>query len=346
LGFFPLDEQLKLWDKNWSEGVAKEAVWLSGVVGSFEKAEETMKRIGHLDISDSTIWRKVERWGTEFEKLEKQKQEEAVKLPNRGEVVATIPKQANERMGAAMDGGMVHIRAEGWKELKAGCIYNIKQKVVFDEKTQDFIEVGRAVNNSYVAHLGEWQPFGHLLWAEAKQRGWEKVYDTQVIGDGARWIWNLSDEHFYDSVQTVDWYHASEHLHIAAQLSHPNDLRARQRWLNSNETSLFQGHAEKIAENLQTTASNTPAFADDLLSQAGYFCNNKRRMQYLEFREEGYPIGSGMIESGIKQFKSRFNGSGMRWSRSGIQRLIPIRASILSHQFDSLWHQAYYSPQN
>jgi len=69
-------------------------------------------------------------------------------------------------------------------------------------------------------------------------------------------------------------------------------------------------------------------------------------MQYLEFREEGYPIGSGMIESGIKQFKSRFNGSGMRWSRSGIQRLIPIRASILSHQFDSLWHQAYYSPQN
>lgn len=31
-GLFPLDEQLKLWTKNRSEGVLKQAVWLSGMV--------------------------------------------------------------------------------------------------------------------------------------------------------------------------------------------------------------------------------------------------------------------------------------------------------------------------
>lgn len=30
--FFPLDRQLELWDKHWSAGLVKEAVWLSGVM--------------------------------------------------------------------------------------------------------------------------------------------------------------------------------------------------------------------------------------------------------------------------------------------------------------------------
>ena len=70
-------------------------------------------------------------------------------------------------------------------------------------------------------------------------------------------------------------------------------------------------------------------------------------MQYLEFREEGYPIGSGMVESGAKQFKARFTGPGMRWSRQGIERLIPVRSAIMSNQFDALWSHVYHkSPPN
>ena len=46
--------------------------------------------------------------------------------------------------------------------------------------------------------------------------------------------------------------------------------------------------------------------------RAGYFENNQHRMNYLELREEGWLIGSGMVESGAKQFKDRFTGPGMR----------------------------------
>ena len=41
---------------------------------------------------------------------------------------------------------------------------------------------------------------------------------TQVVGDGAPWIWNLAAEHFCHSRQVVDWYHATEHLGVAAKL--------------------------------------------------------------------------------------------------------------------------------
>jgi len=53
-----------------------------------------------------------------------------------------------------------------------------------------------------------------------------------------------------------------------------------------------------------------------------------------------------MVESGCKRFRKRFTGSGMRWSRHGIECLIPIRAAIMGRRFDEVWRLAYSSPQN
>jgi hypothetical protein len=63
-------------------------------------------------------------------------------------------------------------------------------------------------------------------------------------------------------------------------------------------------------------------------------------------REEGWVIGSGMVESGGKQFKARFCGAGMRWSRAGAERLLPVRTAILSKRFDRRWNAVYNLPKN
>lgn len=57
----------------------------------------------------------------------------------------------------------------------------------------------------------------------------------------------------------------------------------------------------------------------------------------MEMREEGWVISSGMVESGVKQFKGRFAGPGVRWSRLGAERLLPVRAAVMSQRFDQLW---------
>jgi hypothetical protein len=75
-------------------------------------------------------------------------------------------------------------------------------------------------------------------------------------------------------------------------------------------------------------------------AQATYFRTHQRRMTYQTFREQGFPIGSGAVESAIKQFKQRLTAAGMRWSRPGIERMIAIRTAILSHTFFDLWQQA------
>ena len=245
-----------------------------------------------------------------------------------------------------MDGAMVHILEEGWKELKVGCVFELEIRPIFDEQSKEWLDMAHAVDNSYVAHLGGPELFGQSMWSEAQARGWEQHFETQVIGDGATWIWNLANQHFFDSVQTVDWYHASQHLHAAAQACYTDNPAATQRWYNQAETFLFQGQAEKISQSLHKRAEKQPHSAEILVSEAGYFENNKRRMDYLTLREDGFLIGSGMVESGAKQFKARFCGPGMRWSRPGLERLLPIRSAILSRSFDALWPQAYISPNN
>ena len=70
---------------------------------------------------------------------------------------------------------------------------------------------------------------------------------------------------------------------------------------------------------------------------ATYFERHQRRMQYHQFREEGLPIGSGTVESGVKQFKQRLCGTGMRWDQDNANRMLVIRAVVLSNNFDALW---------
>jgi hypothetical protein len=54
-------------------------------------------------------------------------------------------------------------------------------------------------------------------------------------------------------------------------------------------------------------------------------------MRYDLYREKGLMIGSGIVESGIKNVvNNRMKGCGMRWSASGAESMIFLRCSYLS----------------
>lgn len=314
-------------------------MWLYGQVED-DLAEQILQKIGGWSISDTSIWRRAQQWGEQIRMTERARAAAAAGLPQRGEVIRG--QVLHERpMGTAMDGGIIHIRQEGWKELKVGTIFDIESRRERNPLTQEDEPQAHAVHTSCVAVLGGPAAFGPLLWAEAVQRGFPEAGDRIALGDGAPWIWNLTNEHFSGSRQVVDWYHAKANLSNAgAQLYGEGSVEAH-RWVRRMETPLYQGHASQIAAELKDQAKTHRRAAAILRKEAGYFETNARRMQYLETREEGFPIGSGMVESGIKQFRARFTGPGMRWSRRGAERLLPVRAAILSHRFDQVWRRVY-----
>lgn len=333
--FSPLDKQLVLRDLHWSEGVVRQVVRLSALI-AYEEAAETLQEIGQIGISKASVWRLCQRWGTAFQA--QTVAEEAVGQPSAAPV---------ERMSVSLDGAMVYVLEEGWKELKVGTLSEVVSEPVLDPVTLEEEPLARARNTSYVAQLGSPEAIGKQVWQEALRRGWQQVPETEVVADGAAWIWNLAGDYFYDSTQVVDWYHATEHLANAGQQLYPQDEGVRKRWLHEHKTLLFQGHADRVVQHLHHKAETAPPAAAEVLRQeAGYFETHKHRMYYLDFRNDGWLIGSGTVESAAKQYKHRFAGPGMRWSRAGLENLIPVRSLVLSHAFTRAWQSLYFTPTN
>ena len=324
--FFPLDSQLKLPRSGFSRAFAKQMVWLAGLL-PFEQSVEVMARIGDRFISSSTTWRMVQFYGEQVQAVVEHEREqvsvERIQLPD-------AKHDHDHRKGLSMDGGMVNIRDEGWREMKVGTVFDVEKRLERNPQSNELEEMAHGVNVHYTAVLGTKDEFSSALWALAVEQDVPTARNRSVVADGALWIWNVAENVCPDGQQVVDWYHAVEHLHKAANALYPNkhDRHKRERWVKKYKDHLYMGRIETIISVLHKR---------DMSDFATYFDRHKRRMQYLKFREEGLPIGSGTVESGVKQFKQRLCGTGMRWHLDNAHRMIILRSAILGNDFDDLW---------
>jgi hypothetical protein len=324
-GFSPLDKRWHPNGSQYSDALSREMVWLSGLLPSFRQAHQVFQRIGHRDIPCSNLWRSTQAHGQQMKRQVDYQQ--ARVAPERILLPSTAPDH-DQCKGISMDGGMVNIRGEGWKEFKVGTVSDITQQPAIDLKTGEEIDQACAVHTRYTAVLGSVTDFAPAMWALAVAHDVPQAARSSVTADGAEWIWTLTADYFPDSVQIVDWYHADEHLAAAAHALYPEDESRAQRWRKQMHDALFAGQVWRILHPLENA---------QLPEHARYFQHHQRRMHYQQFREDGYPIGSGTVESGIKQYKARLTGPGMRWERRGAERMLVIRSAVLGATFDDLW---------
>jgi hypothetical protein len=303
---------------------AKQMVWLAGHM-AYDACAQAFERLAHCAVPASAIWNETQRHG---ERLKQEVQKQQAQVGVERVVLPPAGQDHHRPLGVSLDGGQMHIRQEGWKEFKAGTVYEVVSLPERDEETGEWVEHAHGVNMHYRAVLGSVEEFAPALWALAVDRQVPQAAEVSVTADGADWIWNLTADLFPDSVQIVDWYHATAYLADAAQALYPDDAEVASRWGQGRRDDLYLGQVHKIIQPLERAG---------LLTQAAYFRKHQRRMQYQEFRERGYPIGSGTIESGIKRFKQRLCGAGMRWSRPAAERMLVLRAAVLSGTFDTLW---------
>lgn len=154
--------------------------------------------------------------------------------------------------------------------------------------------------------------------------------------DGAVWIWKLIERHFPQAVQIVDWYHASQYLPPIAEAAFGYDTVLYRDWLDNARSLLWDGQIANLIHACQKLSALTPA--KPAIHQAvTYFTNNQHRMDYAHFRQQGYFIGSGTVESGGKQISTlRLKRAGARWSEPGAVSTAKARAAWLSGHWDLL----------
>src|SRR5207237_3950468 len=142
----------------YSQGMMRDMVWLSGLV-TYSQAGDIFERIGHRMVSRSSIWTHTQEQGERLHQVILTQQQrvsvERVKLP-----VTDHP----QTKGIGMDGGMINIRGEGWKEMKVGAVYDVLTRLERDFQTRELIEQAHGVNVRYTAVLGSPEVFSPALW--------------------------------------------------------------------------------------------------------------------------------------------------------------------------------------
>jgi hypothetical protein len=310
-GQHPVDCELGIAGLESSPGVRR----MEAVVGSempFGPACEPMKVLAGLEVPAKAIERTAESIGTEIARRDKQEIDRAKQL-----VLPIVSKQTIPKIYVLMDGVQIPAvgaetegrtgRTEGQRARTREC----KLGAVFTQTT------------TYVGAVETADEFGYRIYAEAWRRGWEWATIKIVIGDGAVWIWNLADQHFPGAVQIVDLYHARQHLWEVAALLYPHDTAAKKRWMAPMKDLLDHGRTELLVEWLREIAAEhagaQSGLAEEIGKQADYFATNTPRMQYPEFREKGFFVGSGVIEAGCKSIVGvRLKQSGMRYARNRV----------------------------
>ena len=76
-----------------------------------------------------------------------------------------------------------------------------------------------------------------------------------------------------------------------------------------------------------------------LQQNVGYFTNHQQHMNYPEYCRRGWPIGSGVIESGVKQFNQRVKGSDRFWNEPSLEPILAFRGLWVSQddRWDRYW---------
>ena len=204
--------------------------------------------------------------------------------------------QAVEEM--SVDGGKVRLRTPlgercEWKDYKAVNLHEQSVGAFFQD------------NGSLVNWVNA-QPLSEAL---------------VCLGDGHDGIWNI-----YNQIGTpvqrreiLDWYHLVENL---------GKVGGSQQRLNAAEACLWQGDVDgAIAQFNDWQHERVTTFIAYL---------NKHRpriINYAYYQAEGISIGSGAVESTIKQMSRRMKLSGAQWERDNVPQVLKQRSAYLNGQF-------------
>ena len=231
----------------------------------------------------------------------------------------------------SLDAAKVRFK-DGWHEVKAGVVFQAK-----GEATEPGEGGVRAVAQSYLAKVGNMEQAGERLYAEAIRRGVDPAEDTVTcLADGAPTNWAQFSLHFAHRVEILDWYHATQHLWAAGKGLFGEGTEETSSWVAKREAELWEGHTQLVLDSLRQAAQGNHGEAAQ--GEIHYFETNEPRMAYATFREKGYPIGSGTVESACKRvIVGRARQAGMCWSQAELQGVLTLRAELFSGRWNQAW---------
>ncbi len=256
------------------------------------------------------------------------------------------------RVAIVVDGGRLYIRKThkkgrkrksgwpgyeaDWMEPKLLCIY------VLDEQ-------GRKVKGVDIplfadGTLDGQETFFEILQMYLEQLNIATAEQVVLLGDGAKWIWNNIPDllkklgcSVSQIVEILDICHAVQHVYQLGTELFGNGAKAKE-WAKRWEKKVRRGKATKLLCAVEVILSGDKIH-DRKKSQTeyNYFDNHNKRghLAYDYFQSQNLPIGSGVIESLIRQVVNiRLKGCSKAWLKENAEAFLHARCQWAVQKWD------------
>ncbi len=160
---------------------------------------------------------------------------------------------------------------------------------------------------------------------------------TQVIGvgDGGIGLKEALETQFPTMRFILDKPHLKDHLYETAEalgISQPD----RAAWVKPRLDAISQGNVEQVKKELDEEYAKTPH--ERLRRLLGYLTRFYEAVDYTHFTRQGFPIGSGEVESAHKTIpQKRLKLPGACWHPDSINPMVALRIVRANDWWDDFW---------
>jgi len=295
---------------------------------SFKAAEEIIYKVHGVMLVASTIRKVAECVGKIV--FEKDKEDAVKTFENVG--LIEYSKKKPGILYVQMDGAALNTRIKdkdgsSWRENKLGMVFSSDNIKTSANKKGEV--TGKILKKEYTSYVGSVNEFKKYLFACAVRNGYGQYETTIILSDGAVWIRNMCDELFPDAIQILDLFHLCENTYSFAKAIFKSDETKYIPWA---EDMIDKFKSSKINEAVVILEKyKNRKLPKGTVNLCNYVTSNIEKIDYKHYKEKGYYVGSGAIESGNKVvMQKRLKLAGMRWNEITAQYLLTLRTKFES----------------
>jgi hypothetical protein len=245
----------------------------------------------------------------------------------------------------AVDAGKVNTREEGWKDLKIAVISKREPGEPTSPDDWNKQRLPSATMTLAFAMIASAKTFRRSWRSRLLRLGvtcWAAVH---ALGDGAGWIWKSVQHSLTGCMETLDFFHACEHLHQCAErvfgeatpeakeaFAYSRGLLLREGW-----TGVCRWVGELLSVEEEPERERRRPHTDRLIA---YFSKHTGRLNYAARLQAGQAIGSGVVEGQAKTLGMRLKRRGARWNRTNVQPMASLVCVRHSRQWAAYWNRA------
>jgi hypothetical protein len=317
VGFSPLDEQLGLQPGSLSprsqEQLAHLATWMP-----FERAVQMFTWFTRVQISEATARRHTYQVGNAVLAVQNAQTSHGPRLAK--------GREEQDKLIVSPDGAMVPLVHGQWAEVKTVVVGEVKPA-----------EPGKEVHStqlSYFSRMVDAQTFSEQASGELLRRGVDQAEHVCAVMDGAEWIDGFVDWQCKDAVRILDFAHAAEYVSDIGQLAQAAGSVLPSDWLTKLLHDLKHQGPQATLQEVKRLRDRHPE-VEDIAKKVAYLEKREARMQYPQYQATGWPIGSGIVESGNKVvMQARLKGPGMHWEPAHVNPMLALRISACNDRWD------------